>query len=193
MHRFAFGMLTALGIAAFPDNATAQHLVASPNQSEESLPVLPSRNSVSGIGPSEAATCCSGCRRDGICGASAHSACLGREVCYSRVEENTEKESCWVVKCEKVCVPAVCFPWEPGGAKLTLFSWFRRQTGIARCGDTCGEHDSKCYDRGSCERCSTKCGYVRCVRVLDSEENEVATTKCEWEIRRLPSCATLAE
>jgi hypothetical protein len=118
-------------------------------------------------------------------GASCGDACCAsgcREVCcHTRIEEKEEK-SCWNVSCEKVCVPAIRCPWEPGGSGLTIFNFLHRKkpTDCGDCCDTCG-----CC-QGYCD-CG-KCGAVRCIRVLEKEKYEVTTCKCKWEIRQVPIC-----
>jgi hypothetical protein len=102
--------------------------------------------------------------------------CCPREVCVPTIEKVTEKESCWTVTGEKVCIPAVRLPWQSGGSPLTLFSWLRHP-----CCTTC-----KCANCEAC--CPPVCGQVRCVNVLDSKEYEVTKCECKWEIRRLPPC-----
>jgi hypothetical protein len=115
--------------------------------------------------------------------------CCGRDVCCPTVEEVTEERSCWKVSCEKVCVPAVRLPWEPGGSKLTLFSWLRPHH--AKC--HCGQHAEYNGDCDACAQmraasCMPKCGPVRCVAVLESESYEVKVCRCKWDIRTLPGC-----
>jgi hypothetical protein len=132
-----------------------------------------------------------GCNLHGnACGHGARCArcCRGRDVCCATVEEATEEKSCWNVKCEKVCIPAVRLPWEPGGSKLTLFSWLNKRA-KCQCGSpaTCGEQCDQCA--GASEGwCAPKCGPVRSIRVLESESYEVKTCRCKWEIRHLPGC-----
>ncbi len=104
--------------------------------------------------------------------------CRGRDVCCSSVEEVTEKESCWKVKCEKICVPKVVCPWAEGGSGLTLFRCLQKKPGRGCC-DSCG-NDCGCL--------KPRCGEVRCVQTLDSEDYEVTRCKYQWEIRRLPPC-----
>jgi hypothetical protein len=146
---------------------------------------------------SSAVACCAcpdcGCALNGnACGHGARCArcCRGRDVCCPTVEEVTEEKSCWKVKCEKVCVPAVRLPWEPGGSKLTLFSWLNRHRAKCQCGcqATCGEKRDGCAIAATSGCCAPKCGPVRCVSVLESESYEVKTCRCKWEIRHLPGC-----
>jgi hypothetical protein len=115
--------------------------------------------------------------------------CRGRDVCCPTVEEVTEEKSCWKVKCEQVCIPAVRLPWEPGGSKLTLFSWLRHSANC-HCGGpaTCGEECDGCASAATAGCCAPKCGPVRCVAVLESESYEVKTCRCKWEIRHLRDC-----
>jgi hypothetical protein len=116
--------------------------------------------------------------------------CRGRDVCCATVEEATEEKSCWKVKCEKVCIPAVRLPWEPGGSNLTLFSWLNKHRAKCECGGqaTCGEEYDGCASPATASCCAPKCGPVRCVSVLESESYEVKTCRCKWEIRHLPGC-----
>lgn len=115
--------------------------------------------------------------------------CCGRDVCCPTAEEVTEERSCWKVSCEKVCVPAIRFPWQPGGSKLTLFSWLRPQHGKCHCssGVERTEHGAAC-PASSGAGCLPKCGPVRCVSVLESENYEVKACRCKWEIRTIPGC-----
>jgi hypothetical protein len=187
MRQVGFSILAMLAIMTVVDSAAGQQPVALVHQPEEIPPGSFSESSVSaGIASGSSSCCCERCGGGG--GAGRHFGCRCREVCCPRIEEATEKRSCWVVKCEKVCVPAVQFPWEPGGSKLTLFSWFHKHTKSAQCGDAChgqvcrqGSHDP--------DYRPTKCGYVRCVCVLDSEDYEVTAANCQWDIRRLPACS----
>ena len=133
-----------------------------------------------------------GCALNGnACGHGGRCArcCRGRDVCCATVEEATEEKSCWKVKCEKVCIPAIRLPWEPGGSKLTLFSWLRHPA-KCHCGSraTCGEECDHCAGVATGGCCAPKCGPVRCVSVLESESYEVTTCRCKWEIRHLAGC-----
>ena len=190
MNRFGFSILTALAIVAIVDGATAQQPIALVHQPEEIPPGSFSESSVTGGDASGSSSCCECCGGGGC--DSGYCMCRCQEVCCPRIEEATEKRSCWVVKCEKACVPAVRFPWEPGGAKLTLFSWFNRHSRSEQRGDMCDGLGSASHGSHDRDSYPTKCGYVRCVRVLELEEYEVTTTKCQWEMRRLPSCAAPA-
>ena len=119
--------------------------------------------------------------------------CCAREVCCPTVEEVTEERSCWKVTCEKVCVPAIRLPWEPGGSKLTLFSWLRPH----KCNCHCSQHGEYVEGCDACARlraveCAPKCGPVRCVSVLESETYEVKVCRCKWDIRTLPGCCNTA-
>jgi hypothetical protein len=134
-----------------------------------------------------------GCALNGnACGHGSRCArcCHGRDVCCATVEEVTEEKSCWNVKCEKVCIPAVRWPWEPGGSKLTLFSWLNKHRAKCHCGSqaTCGDQCDCCVGAATAGCCAPKCGPVRCVSVLESESYEVKTCRCKWEIRHLPGC-----
>ncbi|HJQ78537.1 MAG TPA: hypothetical protein VJ828_01210 [Lacipirellulaceae bacterium] len=134
---------------------------------------------------------CGGDLGDNPCGHGLPCArcCQGRDVCCPTVEEATEEKSCWKVKCEKVCIPAVRLPWEPGGSKLTLFSWLRHSA-KGHCGSacTCAEDCDGCVSSATAGCCAPNCGPVRCVSVLESESYEVKTCRCKWEIRHVPGC-----
>lgn len=114
----------------------------------------------------------------------------GRDACCPTMEEVTEEKSCWNVTCEKVCVPAIRMPWEPGGSRLTLFSWLRRHDNRSHCGECVadGEIGDDCFGKSAGHSYPAKCGAVRCVSVLEADSYEVTTCRCKWEIRRLPSC-----
>lgn len=137
-------------------------------------------------GPAEC-LCAHAAHRPRVCGKCGHgTAQCGCEVCWPTVEEVTEEKSCWKVECDKVCVPAVRFPWEPGSSGLTLFSWMRPH------GKGCGQESAACSTSvaGGCDGCfQPKCGYVRGIHVLTDDSFEVTSCRCTWEIRRLPPCS----
>jgi hypothetical protein len=114
--------------------------------------------------------------------------CTCRDVCLPRRVESVEEKTCWNVKCKKACIPAVRFPWEAGGSGLTLFNWLEARPGRCACG-TVVEDGANC--RCNCAHPLARCGNVRCVRTLESEKYEATVYRCEWEIRRLPSCKPL--
>lgn len=128
------------------------------------------------------AVCCGACG-GGIAGC----AC---EVCCPTIEQTTQEKSQWKVECEKVCIPAVRLPWEPGGSKLTLFSWWTPKGHDEPCRCAHGIHQP--CETADCARCgkprAARCGKVRAVSVLEEESREVTVCKCKWEIRRLPTC-----
>lgn len=137
--------------------------------------------------PTVCAACCScgsTCDCNGCC-----------EACCATMEEVIEEGSCWKVRCEKICVPAIRLPWEPGGSGLTLFNCLRNylkgndcSTACAECGATADCCD-QCCARDVCRECAPrKCGCVRCVRVLEKEKYEVTKCQCKWEIQCLPTC-----
>jgi len=115
--------------------------------------------------------------------------CGGRDVCCATIEEVTEEKSCWNVKCEKVCVPAIRFPWEPGGSPLKFLSSLCRSSKNTACGETvCGDACTDCAVNPAGHCYPARCGAVRCVSILEADSYEVTTCQCKWEIRRLPSC-----
>jgi hypothetical protein len=115
------------------------------------------------------------------------------EYCCPTMEEVTEEKSCWNVECETVCIPAFRFPWEPGGSKLTLFSWLDKRDDCCRCAGCTtsaarvGREDSTC----NCQCTRPPCGAVRYARVLEKETFEVTTSKCKWEIVEGVRCRML--
>lgn len=123
------------------------------------------------------------------CGDSTEDGCC-RAACVYTPEKGTVEKHCWCVECKEICISEVRCPWEPGGSKLTCFSWLQFfKQGPADCGDTCGCSD--CC--GGCETdacCCAKprCGKVLCVRDLKKEKYEVDVCKWKAEIRRLPPC-----
>ena len=131
--------------------------------------------------------CCgpNGCVLSGVC----NDGCCDK-VCRSTVEEVTEERSCWKIGCEEICVPRVVCPWGEGGSGLTIFNCWKKRCSseCGDCCDTCG--DVCCRDNCcGCDCCMTsRCGDVRCVRVLDSEDYEVTTCKCKWDIDNCGPC-----
>ncbi len=127
------------------------------------------------------AGCQSGCwGRDGcaIGGLCNHGDC--GKVCRATVAPVTEEESCWVVECEKICVPRVVCPWSEGGSGLTLFNCLKHKSS-SHCADACpccGEYNGGC----GCRRLAPRCGDVRCVRVLNSHDYEITRYKCNWDL-----------
>jgi hypothetical protein len=177
MLRFLFTIAAAMGLALAAAGTSAQYPVTAAPASVR-WPIFPPPL----INPSHGEAVVTG----GDC-AGFHSHCEC-EVCYPRVKEVKEDKTCWNVKEEKVCIPAVTFPWEPGGAKLSLFPCSRGHQhvemchGSRRCCDACRKFPDCC----TCA--PMKCGTVRYVRVLEQEEYEVSRCTCEWEVRRLPAC-----
>jgi len=127
-------------------------------------------------------TCCGACG-----GGIAGGAC---EVCCPTFEQATQDKSQWKVECEKVCIPAIRLPWEPGGSKLTLFRWWTPNGHDEQC--RCAQSVRHPCEPAGCARCgkprATRCGTVRTVSVLEEDSREVTVCKCKWEIRRLPAC-----
>ena len=120
------------------------------------------------------------------------SACYSAPKCVGSAELVDVEKNCWNVECEDICVPAVRFPWECGGNKLTLFSLFKKKyrkgCGYAACTDAgC---DGGCSSAGCCDGsgCSAgckvcvppKCGFVRNVAVLRKEK--YTSQECEYSL-----------
>ena len=126
----------------------------------------------------------------GGCCETCQGCCRGRDLCCPTVEEVKEEQSCWKVRSEKVCVPAIRLPWEPGGSGITLFSWLKPRGTPGHCGDgvPCSEEVRDCGLPCADIHCQPKCGPVRCVCVLEEETFEVTKCQCKWEIRRQPCC-----
>lgn len=126
------------------------------------------------------------------CGDTADDGCYPKTCVYTP-EKGTEERHGWCVECKEVCIPEVRCPWEPGGSKLTCFSWLKCfKKAPADCCDTCCDPCS-CSDSGGCGTdacCCAKphCGRVLCVRDLKKEKYEVEVCKWKAEIRRLPPC-----
>lgn len=147
------------------------------------------------------APCEDGCGDACTCNQPCRSANCGKgrgpdKVCCSTVEEVTEERSCWKIECEEICVPRIVCPWGEGGSGLTLFNCFKNRGGskagcgdcCSSCGDTCGTGccgngcgNGDCCGGGCC--ITPRCGDVRCVRDLASEDYEVTKCKCKWDIK----------
>ncbi|MCA9260382.1 MAG: hypothetical protein KDA61_14320 [Planctomycetales bacterium] len=142
---------------------------------------------------------------DGCCGANACGACGGcnqcgacctRDVCVGSVDVGKEEKHCWKVKCDKVCVPGIRFPWEKGSSGLTLFSWAKKHKKGDCCGDACcgdGCCGNGCCGNGSCGTCckccpAPKCGRVKCVRDIEKETYECDVCEYSWEVMTVPAC-----
>lgn len=137
---------------------------------------------------------CGGCA-DSCCSKPCHNANCGKgrgpdKVCCATVEEVTEERSCWKIECDEICVPRVVCPWGDGGSGLTLFNCLKKRCGnnagcgdcCESCGDVCGGASGCCGGGNGC--ClKPRCGDVRCVRDLASEDYEVTKCKCNWEIK----------
>lgn len=143
------------------------------------------------------APCCpSECCGPDCCDEKYHSECCGEgcpmcnmrcreccgKVCISTVEEVTEERSCWKIECEEICVPRVVCPWAEGGSGLTMFNFLKKKKRHGGCGDCCDTCcDSCCCSSGCCMK--PRCGDVRCVRVLSSEDYECTKCQCKWDIK----------
>src|SRR5690606_28597870 len=106
------------------------------------------------------------------------------KVCRSTVEEVTEERSCWKVECEEICVPRVVLPWSEGGTGLTIFNWLtHRGKQYGPCCESCSAR-GRLNDACECRKCSltSRCGDVRCVQMLKTEDYEVKTCKCNWDV-----------
>lgn len=127
-----------------------------------------------------------------------------QEVCSPMVYPTTEERSCWEVKCKKVCVPAVRFPWESGCCahcrlldclcRLCCGSCSYAAYGSPRMAANCCDGCSPPYLLpDTCDacggRCHARCGRVRHVNTLEEKTYEVSKCECQWNIRRLPSCS----
>lgn len=130
----------------------------------------------------------------GCCSCCAHRSgeCCGccREVCFPKTEEVKEEKSCRKVDCEKICVPAIRLPWEPGGSPLTLFNCLRDfgRTTHAHCRCAgCGMDADCCESCSSCDQCChsacVRCGTVKCVNKLGEETYEETKCATTWEIK----------
>jgi hypothetical protein len=138
--------------------------------------------------------CASGCAASCSCGNACPGTCCC-EACCPTMEKVTEERSCWNVHCEKVCVPAIRLPWEPGGSGLTLFNCLHKYLKGKGCGAVCcqcGTAPNCCDPCCACETCcqcpAPRCGCVRCVNVLEKETYEVTKCQCKWEIQCVPTC-----
>jgi len=129
------------------------------------------------------------------CNYPATASCCGRAVACPKTNLAEEEKSCWIVKCEKVAVPAITLPWEQGGSPLTLFNCLRALThplsakcNCAKCGGTLECCDS-CDCCNACCLCGPqRCGTVRLVRSLDKEKYDVQKCETTWEIGCVPCC-----
>ena len=131
-----------------------------------------------------ATTCCSApqCQAAGRC--------CGGPRCVGKAEWVDVEEHCWKIECEDICVPAVRFPWEHGGNKLTLFSLFRCKKSCGKSGCTDVSCDGGCSAAptcgcaGPCQGCADcvppKCGFI--VKVRDLKKETYETKACEYSI-----------
>ncbi len=126
----------------------------------------------------------------GCCSAPACQAagrCCGGPKCVGKAEMVDVEKHCWKIECDEICVPAVRFPWERGGNKLTLFTLFKSKRchnpgckasscdGGCSAAPTCG-----CAGSGCASCVPPRCGFVKSVRDL---KKETYTTKaCEYSI-----------
>jgi len=118
--------------------------------------VVTSDSAVIPAGCNECASC-----DGGSCCSSDHAVCSPK-----RVTEEVKKHS-WLVKPKLVCVPGFRWPWECGGKSANH-----------DCGDTCsGEGCDR--DKG----CAPRCGYVRCVNVLEKHNYKCKKCAIEWEVK----------
>jgi hypothetical protein len=120
-----------------------------------------------------------------------------RAVCCPTVKQVEEEKSCWNVKCENIPVPAITLPWEPGGSPLTLFNCLRHfgKSHAADCSLCCDQEeccDTCCSCQEGCCCGPTRCGTVRCVRVLDEETCDVSKCETTWEVQCVAPCCSCA-
>jgi len=129
----------------------------------------------------------------GCCTATACQAagrCCGGPKCVGKAEMVDVDKHCWKVECNEICVPAVRFPWERGGNKLTLCTLFKFRCdkgcdnpgcatsccdGGCTSGPTCG-----CAGNGCATCLPPKCGFVKSIRDLKKET--YTTQACEYSI-----------
>jgi len=167
---------------------------------------------------SDEITPCSCCQEECCCEPGCITCCecaCCEEICCPTVQMVTEEKACWDVKCKKVCVPAVRFPWEEGGCRHNRildclcrlccgscsYAAYGGPRAAANCcdgcspplvlPDDCGGCCSSCgcgVCDDCCSCCQTKCGYVRCVNVLEERTYDITKCECKWEVRRLPCC-----
>lgn len=105
--------------------------------------------------------------------------------CVGKSDIVDVEKHCWKIECEDVCIPAVRFPWECGGSKLTLFSLFKGKKGCGKagccdagCDGGCG---SDCCNGTGCVVCvPPKCGFVR--RIHDLKKETYTCTECEYSL-----------
>ena len=130
----------------------------------------------------------------GCCGAPACQAagrCCGGPQCVGKAEMVDVEKHCWKIESKKICVPAVRFPWERGGSKLTLCTLFKCKKNDypgcnnPSCDDSCDggcaiAPTCGCAGKG-CGMCvPPKCGFVKCVSDLKKET--YTTQACEYSI-----------
>ena len=104
------------------------------------------------------------------------------------------EKHCWEVECEEVCIPAVRFPWEPGGNKLTLCTLFKFKCdrgcnnpgcNVSKCdggctAPACSRPTCGCAGAGCATCCPPKCGFV--VAVRDLKKKNYTAKACEYSI-----------
>lgn len=115
--------------------------------------------------------------------------CCGGPKCVGKAEMVDVEKHCWKVECEEICIPAVRFPWERGGSKLTLCSLFNCKKGCGKSGCCDSGCDGGCAAAptcgcdGDCAKClPAKCGFVRTVRHLKKESVAVQACKYSMEV-----------
>ena len=113
--------------------------------------------------------------------------CCGGPTCVGKAERVDVEKHCWKIECEDICVPAVRFPWEHGGSKLTLFTLFncKKGCGKTRCRDSrCDGNCAAAPCVGCADGCTScvppKCGLVKKVRDLKKESYKVK--ECEYSL-----------
>lgn len=121
------------------------------------------------------------CGRDGgpLCNIRLHEPC--GKVCEAKIEEITEEKSRWNVGCEEICVPRVVCPWAPGGSGITTFNFMKNTISTGGC------NDPECFENlpTDCVYCEQpRCGDVRCIRTLESEDYETRRCVAEWDIKQ---------
>lgn len=107
----------------------------------------------SGCAACAAPTCCSapGCQAAGRC--------CGGPACIGKAEMVDVEKHCWEIETKDICVPAVRFPWERGGSKLTLCTLFK-----FKCDKGCDNPgcDELCCDGGCAAAPSCGCAAGGC-------------------------------
>ena len=117
---------------------------------------------------------CATCAPTGCCSAptcQAAGRCCGGPRCVGKAEMVDVEKHCWKIENEKICVPAVRFPWERGGSKLTLCTLFKSKDndypGCSNpsCDDSCSGGCSTaptcgCAGNGCATCVPPKCGFV---------------------------------